>query len=171
MKIKNTFAALIAVMALMFAGSAVAAKKYYVGLEKTEWDVVLQDNVERLEGETEGKQIHVGYQASENFSLELVYGVNDDLDNDETYYGVLLRPQTQLFSFVKASVIMGMFRGPLFDGSDSFSWGFGAEFTPSEVFSITADWIHYAEEEEQGVGARISGVNFGVRFRFGGGHD
>ena len=66
---------------------------------------------------------------------------------------------------------MGMVRGPLFDGSDDFSWGFGFEFTPSEVFSLTADWIHYAEEEEQGIGARISGINLGVRLRFGGDDD
>ena len=82
MKFRNTFAALVAVMALMFAGSAVAAKKYYIGFEQTEWDLVLQNSVARADGETDGKQIHFGYQASENFSLELVYGANDDATED-----------------------------------------------------------------------------------------
>jgi hypothetical protein len=173
MKFNKTFAALVAVLALVFAGNALAAKKYYVGVEKTEWDVVLQNNVARVDNEIDGKQIHFGYQASENFSIELVYGANDDLDDDETYYGVLLRPQTQLFSIVKASVIMGLVRGPLFEESDGFSWGFGAEFTPSKIFSLTADWIHYADEDDQatGISGRISGLNLGVRLRFGGGED
>jgi hypothetical protein len=182
MQIRNIIAALCVISASLFTTSAVAGG-YYLTLEKTDYTLSVHDsgqvcdldNNTRCDGSD--NQIRLGYQAHENFAIELLYGANGDLEkayrqagvgvDGDSYYGVMLRPGTQLASWLRINATLGMVRGGLFDSSDSFAFGVGLEFTPSDVFSIIGGWAQLADDSN----SRVEGLNVGIKFRFGGDDD
>lgn len=166
MKFKAALWAMFAFLSVAVSSVATAGN-YYVGGEFTDWKIAGTTATARTEGDTTGKQARFGWQMNENFAGELVYGINDDATQNESYYGVLLRPGTELFPRVKGSMILGMFRGDFFEGSEDFSWGFGFEVAPTRFVSITADWIHYTDEDSGSNGLRLTGYNIGLKFSFG----
>ncbi|MDD9893927.1 MAG: outer membrane beta-barrel protein [Gammaproteobacteria bacterium] len=173
-------AALLAAIAVLFSNVA-AAGSYYVTAEKTEYKLTTYTTTTSNSSDGDGNQVRFGFQANENFAVEFLYGLDDDLQaglntagqtrEGESYYGILLRPGTQIKSWLRVNATFGIVRGELFEGSDSFSWGVGIEFMPSSVFSIIGGWTHLAEEDEGSTGLRVEGLNVGVKFRFGGEDD
>lgn len=175
MKLNAAFTAAVGLAAALFANVA-AAGQYYVTAEKTEYKLTTYATNSSTSSDGDGTQVRLGYQANENFALEFLYGSDDSLQaglaaEGDAYYGVMLRPGTQLKDWLRVNLTFGLVRGELFEDSDSFAWGVGFEFTPSDVFSLVAGWTHLAEEGSDSNGSRVEGLNMGVKFRFGGGDD
>lgn len=178
MKLRAAYLAAFATLSLSFTG-LVSAASYYVTGEKTDFTATGYTNTARASEDGEGEQLRFGYQPHENFSVEVLYGQNEDLGTalsglgatGDDYYGILLRPGADLSRFVRVNATFGLVRGGLFDDSDSVSWGFGFEITPIDLVSIVAGWTHLAESGDSSNGLRVEGLNLGLKINFGGDDD
>lgn len=176
MNFKTALSAAFGLMATLLAAQA-SAGSFYVAAEATELTLRNYTSLGSTSRDGEGYQLRGGYQASENFSVELLYGINEDLESGtpgatgDSYYGVMVRPGAALSNWLYVTGNLGYIRGPLLEDSDSYVFGFGFEFTPLDAIAVTFDWNEYADAGDSAGGFRVEGISLGLKLRFGGDDD